>query len=39
MNPNEPFRPGLEDVVVEETALSLVDGVELAACSVRWRCA
>jgi len=26
MNENEPFRPGLEDVVVAETALSLVDG-------------
>ena len=26
MNPHEPFRPGLEDVVVAETALSLVDG-------------
>ena len=26
MEANEPFRPGLEDVVVAETALSLVDG-------------
>src|SRR5512139_2177988 len=27
MSGNDPFRPGLEDVVVAETKLSLVDGV------------